>query len=492
MASTFVAANLAPAAVGQALNDVDTPACIVDLDAVEANIRTAIEMVTKASPAVRLRPHVKSHKCAELALLQTEIAREQMIGVCCQKVVEAEAMLAAGIRNILVSNQIVGPSKLARLAALTSVPGATIGVLVDDADNLRDISSAMARACAEAGDCSTGAALDIYVEVDVGQRRCGVSTTAEVLHLAQLAASLPGTRFAGIQCYQGAAQHIRTVAARGDVIAGVAARAAEVRDALAAAGVPCPVVTGGGSGTFWMEAASGVFTEVQPGSFIFNDADYARNLDAAGQETWVSPWVPSLFLLSTVMSRHAPAPSPAPAPASGTPGSAAGSAGAGAGSSAAADGGWVVLDSGLKAQSTDSGLPVVVCDATEYRLRDRGESHAAGITVAALSGVLPLRTVAASVQQGVFDSSVGHLLVKGVSDEHSTLVPRAPPASASAPVGAAPASSPHLPALGSKLMLMPGHCDPFVNHYDWVVAVRGSKGGAVVGVWRLGSRSPGS
>lgn len=168
--------------------------------------------------------------------------------------------------------------------------------------------------------------------------------------------------------------------------------------------------------------------------------------------------------------------------------------------SAAAGGagsGWAVLDSGLKAQSTDSGLPVLVCDAREYHGLPRdtmkdgspaaGAADIAAATAAAASAAsataplpsaLPLRVLPSAAgggPQGVFASSVGHLVVKGVSDEHSTIVPRPGFASEYGAGAAAPA---YLPPLGSKLLLMPGHCDPFVNHFDWMVGVRRSGEGA--------------
>jgi D-serine deaminase-like pyridoxal phosphate-dependent protein len=346
----------------------------------------------------------------------------------------------------------------------------------------------------------------VLVEVDVGQRRCGVAMPADAVALGRLIASLPGLVMGGVQvrllpalaalrprcsctkgmppllhrryhlyrsvpspllqCYHGGAQHIRSTAERRAVIAGVAAQAAAVRDALLAAAVPCPVVTGGGTGTFLYEAASGVFTEVQPGSYVLGDADYARNLDDDGQETWTHPFAPALLLLTTVMSRRAVGP----------------------------DGGagWVVVDSGLKAQSTESGNPVVVAAVDEFEAASHAAAAASaaaaskhaelvnrgGVTVDAASSTPAYVPIAWSAAAGGFDSSVGHLRVKSVSDEHSTLVPAA---------GDGPGTT-SLPALGTKLLLQPAHCDPFVNHYDWLIGVRG---GVVEAVWRITARSPG-
>lgn len=295
---SYVAADIAPTKIGDNLSAVDTPACIVDLDVVEHNMVNALDAIHRYP--VLLRPHMKSHKTPGLVALQKSIAKDKMIGVCCQKVNEAEAALHAGaVDNVLVTNQVVGPSKLARLASLVvTFPLSRVGVLVDMAENVRDLAAAVQSAAAAAGkpfapagdDAGSGSAvpagccLDVFVEVDVGQRRCGVPGVAEAVELGRLVHSLPGLRLAGVQTYHGGAQHVRAHSDRAAVVASVAAVADELRAAFLAAGLPKPIVTGGGSGTFDLDVACGAFDEVQPGSFIFSDADYARNLDAAGRE----------------------------------------------------------------------------------------------------------------------------------------------------------------------------------------------------------------
>lgn len=415
----FLACDRRPAEVGQPLASVETPAAIVDVAALRQNIKKAAEEVRAIAPGVSIRPHAKSHKCAEIAALQIALSGGATTGVCCQKAVEAEALVSAGISDVLLSNQIVDDAKAARLARLAA-GGARIGVLVDSASGAELLSRAATAA---------GTTLDVLIELDVGQARCGVPSAAAAVALGQAVAALPGLRLRGIQAYHGAAQHVRAAAERRAIVARTAELARETRDAMLEHGLPCGVVTGGGTGTFLDDAATGVFTELQPGSYVFSDADYARNLGPGGEEAWGGPWTPSLFLLTQVMSARAP-------------------------SSAGGEGGWAVLDSGLKAQSTDSGPGTVVCTAPEF---------------AAAEGHCPPWDAAA----GAFRSSVGHLVVAGVSDEHSKVV--------------APGRG-ELPAVGTKLLLMPGHCDPFVNHYDWLVAV---EGGRVVAVWRLGARSPG-
>ena len=190
--------NPPPAEIGMRLADVDTPALLVDLDAFERNLETMAHGASAAG--VRLRPHAKTHKCAV-------IARRQMahgaVGVCCQKVSEAQALVQAGVADVLVSNQVVGRRKLERLAALARE--ARVGVCVDDAGNLADVGAAATAA---------GVAIDVLVEVDVGSGRCGVAPGEEAVALAKRVSATDGLRFAGLQAYHGRAQHIRDHAER--------------------------------------------------------------------------------------------------------------------------------------------------------------------------------------------------------------------------------------------------------------------------------------
>jgi D-serine deaminase-like pyridoxal phosphate-dependent protein len=363
-----------PAHPGDSLADVDTPSLIVDLDAFERNVATMTDTVR--GKAVRLRPHAKSHKCVE-------IAKRQMaggaIGVCCQKVGEAEALVAGGITDVLVTNEIVGSQKLARLAALAR--SAKIGVLVDDAGNIVELAKAVAKA---------GSAIEVLVEIDVGAHRCGVAPGAPALELARAIVSHAGLRFGGLHAYQGAAQHLRQPAERSAAIARAADWARDTKVLIESAGIPCPTVTGAGTGTFLLECDSGVYTELQPGSYIFMDADYGRNeLDICAPV-----FAQSLHVWTTVMS--APAIDRA------------------------------IVDAGLKAFSVDSGLPLVA---------DRPE-----------------------------------LICTKASDEHGVIQ--------------VPAGAKEL-RIGDKLRLVPGHCDPTVNLYDWLVGVRG---GRVECVWPVSAR----
>ena len=295
-----------PARIGQRQDEIDTPALVVDLDAFEANLAAMSKAV---AGRVRIRAHAKTHKSVDVARLQVAAGA---VGVCCQKVSEAEILVDGGIGDVLVTNEIVGASKLARLAQLAK--RARIGVCVDDAANARDLSAA-ARA--------EGATIDAYVEVDVGAKRCGVPPGEPAVALARVVAGSEGLRFAGLQCYHGSAQHLRTMAERRTAIEAATAAARATRAGIEAAGIACPIVTGAGSGTFAFELASGAWDEIQPGSYIFMDADYAKN-------EWAAPlpaFRHALFVLATVMSRPS------------------------------AD--RAVVDAGHKSASVDSGMPTV-------------------------------------------------------------------------------------------------------------------------------------
>jgi D-serine deaminase-like pyridoxal phosphate-dependent protein len=299
-----------PAQIGMATEDVDTPALLVELDALERNLRRMAEAV--AGSGVRLRPHAKTHKSPAIALKQMALGA---VGVCCQKVSEAEAMVAGGVPDVYVSNEVVGQSKWERLAALATQ--AKVAACVDDPFQVNGLSGAAAR---------FGVELDVLVEIDVGGHRCGVQPGEPALQLARRVAAAPGLRFAGLQAYHGSAQHLRPEAERREAIQATVARVRESLEALQRGGINCETVTGAGTGTFQFERDSGVYHELQVGSYVFMDADYARNLDADGAP--FSRFEHSLFVLATVMSRPQPQ--------------------------------LAVVDAGLKALAVDSGMPTVV------------------------------------------------------------------------------------------------------------------------------------
>ena len=293
-----------PARVGDAIDAIETPALVLELDAFERNL----DAMARGTAGIRLRPHAKSHKC--VAVARHQLARGA-VGVCCQKTDEALAFVDGGIGDVLVTNQVIAPSKLARLA--DAAHRARIGLLVDHETGIVRAADA-ARAA--------GVTLDLYVEVDVGTHRCGVGAAAAGDLAARITATA-GVRFMGLHCYHGSAQHLRAPGERLHAIEAAASIAAEAKRAVEARGIECQIVTGAGTGTWQRERASGVWNELQPGSYPFMDVDYARNAPAPDDVRFEQ----SLFVLATVTS----------VPASDR----------------------AVCDAGLKAFAFDSGPPVV-------------------------------------------------------------------------------------------------------------------------------------
>jgi D-serine deaminase-like pyridoxal phosphate-dependent protein len=290
------------------LDQVDTPALLIDLDAFERNLKRMADFAAHAG--VRLRAHAKTHKSPAIAARQVALGA---VGVCCQKVSEAEVMVDGGIGDVLVSNEVAGAAKLDRLAALAQ--RARIGVCVDDPANVAELEAAAARA---------GATLDVLVEIDVGGQRCGVSPGEPAARIARLVAAAPHLRLAGLQAYHGSAQHVREANERRSLIARAVALVEETRRALRAAGLEARIVSGAGTGTYENEAASGVYNELQCGSYAFMDADYARNRRADGSA--FADYEHALLVYATVMSTPTPE--------------------------------RAVVDAGHKALSIDSGMPV--------------------------------------------------------------------------------------------------------------------------------------
>lgn len=364
-----------PAQIGQHLSEVDTPALLLDLDLFEQNIKTMTGSL--ADREIVFRPHAKTHKCPAAALRQIAAGA---IGVCCQKVGEAEVMAYSGIKNILVTNQIVGAQKLRRLCALAKT--VDIAVLADHPDQVAPYSAAAQEA---------GIELPVLVEINLGGDRCGIDPGEPAAELAKMIDAAPKLTFAGLQAYHGAAQHLRTPAERTKAIAQAVDLVNLTKTALTAAGLPCPTVTGAGTGTYLHEAASGVFTELQCGSYIFMDKDYAANLGPDGAP--VGRFANALLVYVTVISRAAPT--------------------------------RAVVDAGHKTVPVDSGMPLV---------RNHPEIE--------------------------YDKP---------SDEHGKLI--------------LPADSPL--KIGDKLQLIPAHCDPTVNMFDWIVCFRGDR---VEELWSVAAR----
>ena len=310
-----------PAEVGMNEIDIQTPCLMLDLDALERNVKKMGQFASDMG--VRHRVHGKMHKSVDVALLQEELGGS--CGVCCQKVSEAEAFVRGGIKDVLVSNQVRDPAKIDRLARLPLL-GARAICCVDDIDNIADLSAAAVK---------HGTTIECLVEIDCGAGRCGVTETSDVVEIAQAIDTAKGLKFSGIQAYQGAMQHLDSYQDRKNKIDIVISMVGDAVDALKTVGLACDIVGGGGTGSYYFEGNSGVFNELQCGSYAFMDADYGRILDNEGKRIDQGEWENALFLLTSVMS-HAKADK-------------------------------AICDAGLQAQSVDSGLPVIFGrDDVEY------------------------------------------------------------------------------------------------------------------------------
>ena len=298
------APRVASARVGDPVSSIDTPALVIDLDAMQRNLAHMAEFASRHR--LRLRPHAKTHKSAAIAKLQIAAGA---VGVCVQKVGEAEALAAGGVADIFISNEVIDESKLARVAALAG--RIKLAIAVDSPLGVDRLAHALKAA---------SSMVDVFVEIDVGHGRCGVAPTAAGALAHQVVSH--GLRFAGLQAYHGRAQHLRQPAEREATVRHAVSLARAAQASVTAAGIRCPLVTGAGTGTFVFEAASGVYGELQAGSYLFMDRDYADN-----EATSHAPvFEHALFVKSQVMSR---------------------------GTSHA------VVDAGHKAHAIDSGLPRV-------------------------------------------------------------------------------------------------------------------------------------
>ena len=368
-----------------------TPLLVVDRAALERNIARMQTLCDAAG--VRLRAHGKTHKCSTLGRL---IVERGAVGLCCQTVGEAEAFVAGGIRDVLVTAPAPpwGAARLAALARTGAPDGVRVGAIADDEDQIDRLSDAAVAA---------GVQLDLVVDLDLGTHRTGVYPH-EALTLARAADAAPGLRFAGIQAYLGHLQHLDDGALRRAADEAAFATLKTLVAELTAAGLPPPVVTGGGTGTHAFDLASGVFTELQAGSYAVMDVEYDA-CGAPGGGDW--PFEPALFIAASVVSaRHKT---------------------------------HVVVDAGFKAVSMDGPPARVVAGAPSGSLwRPMGDEHG----LIAHPGALDVLKAAGRDPLG-FD--------KGVA------------AADADPARAFPADA---PKVGELVWLQPGHCDPTINLYD--------------------------
>ncbi len=321
--------------VGQPVALIDTPSLVIDLDAMERNLASMAAFAKNHK--VKLRPHAKMHKSATLALLQIEAGAA---GICVQKTSEAEILVARGVHNVYISNEVIAPHKLARVAALTRTVaphGGRIAICVDSIDGVCRLAMCMNEARVSSGVTTS---IDVFIEINVGQNRCGVEPGPAAVALALEIRKHPALHFAGLQAYHGKAQHLRSAQERREAITSAIQAVTHTRGLIEAEGLVVGLVTGAGTGTAALEAASGVYGELQAGSYLFMDADYASNeLDP------VQPrFEHALFVKTQVVSTHAD---------------------------------HVVCDAGHKSHAIDSGLPKVHAFSERSKLEyfNGGDEH---------------------------------------------------------------------------------------------------------------------
>lgn len=299
---------LLPSVPAESVADLDSPQLLIDLDVVDAKVSRMFGAFRNRPVAVRV--HFKSLKCTGLArYLVTRGAR----GFLCAKLSEAEVLADAGVTDLAIANQLVGPRKLARLAELAR--RARVSVCVDDPGNVADMSRAAAAAKVTIG---------VLVEVDIGMGRCGVEPGEPALALARRIHNSPGLRFLGLQGYDGHLQLLPDPAERRTKCLQGLEQLIATRRLIEQTGIPVTVVTGGGTGTWEFVGAYEGMTEIQPGSFVLMDSAYHAVRPEFGC---------ALSILATVISRRPH---------------------------------WYILDAGSKAISRDFGTPII---------KDRPQDH---------------------------------------------------------------------------------------------------------------------
>lgn len=357
---------------------LETPALVLDLDLMEANIRRLAQAAREAG--VALRPHFKTHKCLAIARLQVDAGAR---GISAAKTGEVEVLATGGIDDILLTTPLVSARKIARIAAWTR-SGTRITVV---ADNPRQLE--LWEHAAEAEDVT----IPMLVDLDVGQGRTGVGDPAEALELARAIEASPWLRFSGLQAYAGHLQHVRDAAGRQAALDASMSRLDEARTAIENAGLAVKIISGGGTGSCAHDLAAGRLNEVQTGSYLFMDAEYL----ALEHELPAPPsFEPSLWVLATVTGHHRQD--------------------------------RILLDAGTKALSGGNAPPLAML----------GTGLSPGFEFA--------------------------------GDEFSRLV------------GLPPG---HLPPVGSRIAIIPAHCDPTVNLHDYYHCVRGDQ---LVDIWPVDAR----
>ena len=301
--------------------DLATPALIVDLPAFERNVEAMAEWAR--GKGIALRPHAKTHKSGEIARRQIAAGA---VGICCAKLGEAEALAAEGVDDILITSPVVSRLAVERLARLHATI-ARLAVVVDHPDNVDRIANAIGHG-----------RIDVLVDIDTGTHRTGVTSAEAAVALARRIQSTSSLRFRGVQYYCGSLQHVASREERRSALAERADCLRSILHALHSAGLAVETVTGGGTGSFAIDAELGLLNELQPGSYIFMDRQY-RDCEPAELQFEQALWIDS-----RVTSANTP--------------------------------GRVTIDAGLKAMATEAGSPVVGAGADpEARYLFMGDEH---------------------------------------------------------------------------------------------------------------------
>lgn len=308
---------------------LNTPVLMLDLDVLEANVAAMAQLAARSG--VRLRPHAKTHKSIDIARRQVAAGA---FGLCCAKLGEAEALAEGDIENLHITSPVVSQPAIARLMALNA-RSAGLSVVADHPDNVAALAAA----------ASADAPLAVFVDIDPGIRRTGVASDEAAVALARRIDEAPSLTFAGVQKYCGREQHIEDYAARREAVVVQTEALKATIAALTEAGLPPPVVTGGGTGTHRIDLELGVFNELQVGSYVFMDDQYvACQLEAEPGQ----PYGRSLTVEARVVSANHAA--------------------------------LVTVDAGFKAFSTDADPPQVLAGAAEgARFAFMGDEHGAVI-----------------------------------------------------------------------------------------------------------------
>lgn len=364
-----------------------TPLLVIDRAKLEKNLGAMQRLCDEAG--VRLRAHGKTHKCSRLGRMQ--VARGA-IGLCAQTVGEAEAFVAGSINDVLITAP-VAPWAAPRVAALAKT-GARVGVVADTEEQIARLGHA-ARAA--------GVILDLVVDLDLGTHRTG-AYASQAVGLARAAASTGGLNFAGVQAYLGHLQHVTEAGARKDADEEGIRELAQTVEELRAANLAPGVVTGGGTGTHAFDLASGVFNELQAGSYAVMDVEYEACAAPAG-EAW--PFEPALFIATSVVSAHHKT--------------------------------HVTCDAGFKAVAVDGPPAKVVAGTAAGSLwRPMGDEHGA---------VIHPFFVPAMRAGGSDPITAARAIAAADANEDFPWAPDAP-------------------KVGDIVWLQPGHCDPTINLYD--------------------------